>query len=71
MGNVITNIDSQILNNTQYFVTLASAIKGEDIPTALEVTARRPGRETNERRQLRDSANTPANKAAASKAKGI
>ncbi|EGY28253.1 hypothetical protein Rin_00018150 [Candidatus Regiella insecticola 5.15] len=31
MGNVIANIDSQILNNTQYFVTLVSAIKGEDI----------------------------------------
>ncbi|WP_339056496.1 hypothetical protein [Candidatus Regiella endosymbiont of Tuberolachnus salignus] len=34
-------------------------LKGEGyIPTVLEVAARRPGGETDERRQLRDSANT-------------
>jgi len=32
--------------------------EAKDIPTALEVAARRPGSETDERRQLRDSANT-------------
>ncbi|WP_339057988.1 TrbI/VirB10 family protein [Candidatus Regiella endosymbiont of Tuberolachnus salignus] len=32
--------------------------EAKDIPTALEVAARRPGGETDERRQLRDSANT-------------